>query len=157
MRLALLALLIGGAAATAGAQPAKPVDDPKVNQLIVYGDDQCPVSSFDEITVCARLPEDERFRIPPSLRDSGPANESWALRAQALEYVGLGGIGSCSPVGPGGGVGCLQQLIRQARAERDGSDEVNWTRLVEEARRERLSKIDAASEEVERQLREEQP
>jgi hypothetical protein len=57
-------------------------------------------------------------------------------------------------VGPGGGIGCFQQLVRQARAERATSDEVNWTRLVEEARQERLGRIDAESDRVEQELRE---
>jgi len=135
---------------------AAAVDDVKVNQLVVYGDDPCPASTEDEITVCARKPESDRYRIPEPLRGNpnDPRNQSWVNRAEALEYVGRTGIGSCTPVGPGGGVGCFQQLVRQARAERAGSDEVNWTRLVEDARRERLSRIDAESERIEQEARE---
>ena len=157
MRPALVAFLLATAvmASPAAAQPA-PVEDVKVNQLIVYGSDPCPVSSEDEITVCARRPEDDRFRIPEPLRDdpNDPRSDSWVNRAEALEYVGRDGIGSCTPVGPGGGIGCFQQLVRQARAERATSDEVNWTRLVEDARQERLNRIDAQSEKVEQELRE---
>jgi hypothetical protein len=157
MRPALLPLIV------AAALPLSPAfaqvtaeEDVKVNQLIVYGTDPCPVSSDEEITVCARRPEGERYRIPEPLRDNpnDPINDSWVNRAEALEYHGRTGIGSCTPVGPGGGIGCFQQLVRQARAERATSDEVNWTRLVEEARQERLNRIDAESEKVERQLRE---
>ena len=32
----------------------------RINQLIVYGDDPCPQSSANEITVCARKDETER-------------------------------------------------------------------------------------------------
>jgi len=145
--------------AAALAQPAQTAraastDDVKINQLIVYGEDKCPVSAGDEITVCARRPESDRYRIPEPLRDDpdAPANEAWTKRAEALEYVGRTGIGSCTPVGPGGGIGCYQQLVRQARAEREGGDDVNWQRLVEEARQERLSRIDAEAKSVQDQI-----
>lgn len=159
---ALLPLAFSAAALAQPAQTAQPTqtagaattDDVKVNQLIVYGEDKCPVSAGDEITVCARRPESDRYRIPEPLRDDpdAPANEAWANRAEALEYVGRTGIGSCTPVGPGGGIGCYQQLIRQARAERESGDDVNWQRLVEEARQERLSRIDAEAKSVQEQI-----
>lgn len=132
------------------AAPAGP-DDVRVNQLIVYGTDPCPVSA-DEITVCARRPEADRYRIPAPLRDrEGPASNSWANRALELQYVGRTGIQSCSTVGPGGATGCLTQLINQARAERQGADVVDWNALIEQARQERLSKIDEQSEAIERE------
>lgn len=129
--------------AVAGAQ-----DDVAVNQLIIYGSDPCPPSTGDQINVCARLPEDDRFRIPPNLRENpnDPRGQSWANRALELQFVGRTGIGSCSPVGPGGMIGCQEQLIRQAQAERGGAEIVNWNRLIEEARQERLSRIDAAAQ-----------
>jgi hypothetical protein len=127
---------------TAGPQ------DPRINQLIVYGEDACPQSTADEIIVCARKPEGERYRIPEVLRDdpNAPVNNSWANRATELQYVGRTGIGSCSTVGPGGMTGCYNELVRQARAERAGRDSVNWNRLIEEARQERLGRIDAEAE-----------
>ena len=92
----------------------------KVRQIIVYGTDPCPPSNDQEVIVCARRPESERYRIPSKLREPAPSpeSESWAARAEALETVGQTGIQSCSPVGPGGASGCLEQLIRQAREER---------------------------------------
>jgi hypothetical protein len=138
-------------AASAWAQdppaPAGPAD-PKINQLIVYGEDPCPASTDDEIIVCARKPENERYRIPEVLRSdpNDPINQSWANRATEMQYVGRTGIGSCSTVGPGGMIGCYNDLVRAARAERAGRDSVNWNRLIEEARQERLSKIDAQAE-----------
>ena len=71
------------------------------------------------------------------------------MRASELQYVGRGGIGSCSTTGPGGATGCFNDLVRQARAERATRDSVNWERLIEEARRERLSRIDADAAAVE--------
>ena len=160
MRIALLtaALIALPAAAqqpgvaVPGAQTAGPADI-RVNQLIIYGEDPCPQSlDPNEVTVCARLPDDDRFRVPPNLRHdpNAPANQSWANRAIELQYVGLSGGGSCSPTGPGGFTGCFVQLANQGRAERRNNDQVNWARLIEEARQRRLSQIDAAAEEEER-------
>lgn len=121
--------------------------DTRINQLIVYGDDSCPPSTDEQINVCAKLPESDRYRIPSNLRTTeGPASESWYNRAIELSYVGRGGIGSCSTTGPGGMIGCFNQLVSQARAERANRDEVNWNALIEEARQERLSKIDEQAE-----------
>jgi hypothetical protein len=139
-----------GAGQAAAAAPAGP-DDVRVNQLIVYGTDPCPASA-DEITVCARRPEADRYRIPEPLRDrEGPASNSWANRALELQYVGRTGTQSCSTVGPGGAHGCLQQLINQARAERQGAADVDWNAMIEQARQERLNKIDEQSEAIERE------
>jgi hypothetical protein len=131
--------------------PSPKAEEVKVNQLIVYGQDPCPKSTNDEITVCARMPESERYRIPPDLRDnpSDPRNQSWTNKAQRLEMAGLTGIASCSPVGPGAGAGCLTQLIRQAAQER-GMTGVDWNRLIEKARQERLGRIDVESEQIDR-------
>jgi hypothetical protein len=135
----------------AAQAPAAPAED-KVSQLIVYGDDPCPKGNADEIVVCARKPEGERYRIPQALRGNpgDPANQAWTNRASELQYAGRTGIGSCTPVGPGGASGCFNQLVREARAERAGRDEVNWNALIEAARQERLGKIDekAAADEA---------
>lgn len=140
--------------APAADAPAAPAPaggaDVKINQLIVYGDDPCPQSSGDQINICGRLPESERFRIPPDLRDTPGAAErdSWSNKAVRLEMAGRTGIASCSPVGPGAGAGCLTQLIREAREQWANSD-IDWNRLIEEARQERLGRIDEDSEEIE--------
>ena len=151
---AAIAALFAAAPAIAQSQgqaAAAAPEDVRVNQLIVYGTDPCPVSA-DEITVCARRPEADRYRIPEPLRDrDGPASNSWANRALELQYVGRTGIQSCSTVGPGGATGCLAQLINQARAERQGADEVDWNALIEQARQERLGRIDEQSEAIERE------
>ncbi|HEY0084842.1 MAG TPA: hypothetical protein VGB65_02915 [Allosphingosinicella sp.] len=152
-RLFAAAFVLASLSAPVFAQPqaedaadaaAAVVADAKVNQLIVYGNDPCPESTDEQINVCARLDDKERFRIPTNLRDNpnDPVNQAWGARAVELQYVGRSGIGSCSPTGPGGASGCYNDLVRRARAERQGADSVNWDRLIDEARQERLSKID---------------
>lgn len=160
--MAALAAMAVSFSAAAQEQQATAADDAsvRINQLIVYGDDPCPESTADQITVCARKNERERFRIPEALRQDpmAPGRESWTNRAEAMEYVGKTGIDSCSPVGAGGFTGCFTQLMRQARAERMGTDNVSWASLVEAERAKRLAKLDAEAEAIEQQLRtQEQP
>ena len=127
------------------------VSNLRVNQLVIFEGDACPASTDEVINVCAVLPSGDRFRIPERLRTDPNTNatESWTNRALALSYVGRTGIGSCSTVGGGGFTGCAQQLINQAVAERRGRPEVNWARLIEQARQERLSGIGQASAQAE--------
>src|SRR5919112_6063605 len=118
-----LTLTLGAAAlGLAGlALPSAPAlaQNTKVSEIIVYGTDPCPRSTDDDIVVCARKPESERYRIPERLRTGGPrqTREAWANKARALETVGATGINSCSPVGPAGFTGCLVQVVKQARQE----------------------------------------
>ena len=115
--LAAIAAMAGGLAAF--SVPAVAQDTNRISEIIVYGDDPCPRSTDDDIVVCARKPESERYRIPERLRTGGPrqTREAWANKARALETVGATGINSCSPVGPAGFTGCLVQVIKQARSE----------------------------------------
>ena len=120
-----LSLTLGGVAfaLTGLAVPTAPAlaQNGKVSEIIVYGTDPCPRSSDDEIVVCARKPESERYRIPERLRQGGSlqSRQAWAARAKQFETVGRTGINSCSAVGPGGYTGCEQQLINQAFNERE--------------------------------------
>jgi hypothetical protein len=113
---AAVVALAGGLAAF--AQPAAAQNN--IAEIIVYGNDPCPRSTDDEVVVCARRPESERYRIPEKYRPGGPpqAGQAWANKAKVLETVGDTGTNSCSPVGPGGYTGCLTQVIRQAREQR---------------------------------------
>lgn len=86
----------------------------RVRQVIVFGNDRCPQGSGDEIVVCARRPESDRYRLPENARgpaDVSPERRSWAARQRSLQNVGRTGTDSCSPVGPGGQTGCLQRMI----------------------------------------------
>ncbi|HEY0113950.1 MAG TPA: hypothetical protein VGB59_12500 [Allosphingosinicella sp.] len=158
MKLLFAAAAIAAAAPLAAQAPAAAPADPKISQVIVYGNDACPPSTDDTIVVCAKKPEGERYRIPENLRGNpnDPKNESWATKATELQYVGRSGIGSCSPAGPGGMIGCYNDLVRQARAERATRDGVNWNRLIEDARQERLGRIDAEAEATEAEVRAEE-
>jgi hypothetical protein len=165
MRIALAFVAAAGLAAPALAQqPGVPVPeaaqaqspagpaDVRVNQLIIYGDDPCPQSQDpNEVTVCARLPDGDRFRVPPNLRDNpnDPASQAWAGRAIELSYVGRTGTDSCSTVGAGGFTGCFNQIVSQARAERRGAGDIQWTRMIEEARQQRAARIDAEAQAAE--------
>jgi hypothetical protein len=147
MKTLIAAALLAGAFLSAPATAAPKPGEEKINQLIVYGNDPCKKGAADEIVICVRKPERERYRIPERLRDdpNDPKNQSWANQATALEYAGRSGIGSCSATGPGGWTGCFNQMVRQAREERAHGDDVNWNRLIDQARQERLGKIDAAA------------
>ncbi|GAA4763976.1 hypothetical protein [Novosphingobium ginsenosidimutans] len=140
MRRLLIAVPLLFAAAPALAQDAP---EPKVNQLIVYGNDECPVSADDTITVCARKAEAERFRIPQILRQSSsPQNEAWNNKVLAYERVSKTGTMSCSPVGAGGWTGCSGRLIDAAYAEKQSDESIRFGQLIAEERAKRLSTID---------------
>ena len=130
----LMTILAGAAVAAGGAliSASAQAQAPETSEIIVYGTDPCPRSTDDQVVVCARKPESERYRIPEKLRSTGPrqAREAWANKAQQLETVGATGINSCSPVGPGGFTGCLVQVIKQARQER--REDVQGTTAPEE-------------------------
>ena len=71
--IAVLMLLGGGAAVPSPAQtmlkPA-PTDTslPRQKLVTVFGTDPCPKSTDpDEIVVCTRRPDEDRYRIPPTV------------------------------------------------------------------------------------------
>lgn len=139
--LAVAAAACGLVPAPAAAQDAA---GDRVNVLDVFGDDPCPQSTADEIVVCRRLDEGDRYRIPEALRQSDdPANESWARRVQSFEAVGDFGPLSCTPVGAGGELGCTAQMIAAAYEERRTNSDARASELIAAAREERLSTIDA--------------
>ena len=118
----LLAAVLTAAVAPALAADPPPSEPNKITTLVVYGDDPCPRSNDEEIVVCAREPESERYRIPKKLRRTKPdaAQRSWGDRVQVLEMVGRQGTPtSCSPIGSNGPSGCMDKFLRQAREERE--------------------------------------
>ncbi|HEX2764485.1 MAG TPA: hypothetical protein VHM92_11685 [Allosphingosinicella sp.] len=124
----IVSALIGASAAAVTLAPAPgAAQQERIRRLVVYGSDPCPrAGPGEDAVVCARRPETERYRIPKELRDEGtkddPASQSWAARAESLEYVGRTGIQSCSTVGPGGFTGCWNEMVRAWRKERRTGD-----------------------------------
>jgi len=118
------------AASLALAAPAFGQEDVAERQaeLTVYGADPCPESTEEEIVVCHRRPEEERYRIPAPLRRSTRnAEQAWTSRVESLEEASRDARpGSCSVVGSFGQSGCTQALIRQwyeaRRARRSGGE-----------------------------------
>ena len=152
MRPLTFALCLSALAPLLAAIPAQAqaaAEEPKVNLVIVYGEDSCPESTPDTITVCARKNEGERYRIPEPLRESvSPQNESWTNRVQAYETVNASGTMSCSPVGAGGWTGCSGKLIDNAYAEKRSDPGIRAGELIAAERAKRLSTIDAEAAET---------
>lgn len=117
-RILLATLLVAFAAPPALAEESPPE---RISSLVVYGNDPCPRSTSEEIIVCGREPESERFRVPKRFRGkkAEPARQAWSNTVRELEWVSrVGTPNSCSPVGSAGATGCYQQFLRQAREER---------------------------------------
>lgn len=116
---AAILMASGVAPLPAMAQPAPPPQ--RIFNLIVYGDDPCPKGEGDEIVVCARKPESERYRIPKKLREK-PAvagGPGWGSQVATMEQVQRQTLpGSCSAIGSNGFTGCTAQMLQQWFAER---------------------------------------
>lgn len=110
---AALSLGIAGISTGASAQSTSR------GEVIVYGTDPCPRSTDDNVVVCVRRGEEERYRIPQAFRETGTRqqSQSWSAQSQAMRTIGATGPQSCSAVGPGGHTGCLAQAIDQAKKE----------------------------------------
>jgi hypothetical protein len=111
------------AALPAAAQQAQQAQQ-RTREIVVFGTDPCPRSTDDEVVVCARRPEKERYRLPEALRPAGPPqlSQSWSARSKALATIGQTGPGTCSGVGPGGDFGCATKEIERGVAERREQD-----------------------------------
>ena len=114
-----LALSIAGAAGLAGGLAALPsaaiAQSGALGEIVVYGNDPCPRSTDDEVVICVRRPETERYRISEAFRTSGDRQErtSWANKSRSLMGAGNTGINSCSAVGPAAHTGCLLKEIQE--------------------------------------------
>ncbi|HZF42482.1 MAG TPA: hypothetical protein VEZ48_03660 [Sphingomonadaceae bacterium] len=104
-------------AALWAAAPAQAA--PRERLVEAFGSDPCPQSSGDEIVVCARRPESDRYRIPVELREPAAADLVTATdRVHEMIDIGRTGTDSCSPVGPGGFTGCFLKAVRHGRDEK---------------------------------------
>ena len=119
--LLLVPLFAAGPVAAEGARNSPPT---RVSvSVAVFGNDPCPKGEGDEIVVCARYPESERYRIPKKLRDEKAAavkEQSWVARSRLIDQAGSENRpDSCSAVGSGGQTGCFQKFMRDARAQKE--------------------------------------
>lgn len=156
-RISLICLgLVAAVPASAQDAPTVQPGDEKINQLIIYGDDKCPESVGDEIVVCARMGEADRYRIPSSLRGdpNDPRNQAMSERIKSYEYVAASGTMSCSPSGAGGFTGCGLREINTAYAEKAQDPGITFGRLIAAERAKRMAGIDAEAAEVEERVKE---
>lgn len=118
--LILLALVVAApTVAQDGARNNPPAR--RTVQVEVFGKDPCPKGDGDEILVCARRPEAERFRIPPKLRRKPDERkeQSWVARVRDIDETGRAQRpDSCSPVGTGGQTGCTAAMLRDFAAQK---------------------------------------
>ena len=116
--LMLVSLPLTAHAQSVSAEGAISTANKRTRTVVVYGNDPCPTASNpDEIVVCARRPEEERFRIPPATRQPQPgdrATRSVSEERNALIDFTPGGTGTCTPVGPGGETGCTMKAIQNS-------------------------------------------
>jgi hypothetical protein len=152
---AALALMLSVQAPAQNA-PATQQGDEKINQLIIYGNDTCPESKGDEIVVCARMGEADRYRIPSPLRGdpNDPRNQAMSERIKSYEYVGASGTMSCSASGAGGFTGCGLREIDRAYAEKAQDPGIVFGRLIAAERAKRMAGIDVEAAEVEARVTE---
>lgn len=104
-------------------QDAQQESSGRTMTVTVYGNDPCPdtSTSSNEIVVCARRPENDRYRIPKELRNRGdrPSETAWGSRVSGLEEASRQILpGSCSTVGSYGQTGCRQKMLSDWYAAR---------------------------------------
>jgi hypothetical protein len=105
----------------------------KTISIVVYGDDPCPTGKKDEIVVCAREPESERYRIPKRFRgkkEQPAVGNAWNNKVRSTEDASRTAAGlpdTCSAVGSGGQSGCFAKFQTQSRLQRqqDKDDAAN--------------------------------
>lgn len=119
----LASALFSGAALAQAEGPSERTlgttsDGKRIVSMVIYGNDACPEGKDGEIVVCARQPEEERYRLPKQFRKpAGSSGSAWGSRVSSVDAAGGSGIGSCSAVGSGGASGCNRQMMRAAKKE----------------------------------------
>ncbi|MBX9796132.1 MAG: hypothetical protein K2Y03_04510 [Sphingomonas sp.] len=93
----------------------------RIRSILLTPGQTCPKPEGNEVVVCA--PSESPYRIPVRLRDGpvGPASQSWATRALALDAEARRASGlpfTCSPNGTAGFTGCTNILLQNWAAGR---------------------------------------
>ena len=96
------------------AEPAPEVRQPRIIR-------RCETGEGEEIVVCGRRDETERYRLPirPGGFDRNGVVDSVSRERHRLYEVGETGLYSCSNVGPGGYTGCSWKEFK-GRLEQHG-------------------------------------
>lgn len=120
-RLPLATSLMGAALMALGVAPAPAAAQDgnyRTRTVVIFGNDECPkAANPDEIVICARRPEEDRYRIPKEIREADKAAATRRADDVAASRAALAsgrpsatGAGSCSTVGAGGASGCTRGL-----------------------------------------------
>jgi hypothetical protein len=122
-RLLILPALVAVAAAVPALAQEGPTPPARESRVEVFGNDPGPQSTEGEIVVCARRPEEVRYRIPAPLRHGrNPPEQGWGARAATMDEVSSEVLpNSCSTIGSYGQSGCQAAFIRQWYASRRAS------------------------------------
>jgi hypothetical protein len=118
------AFIIASVACAQDDAPPTPSEMPeRISFLVAFGEEKCREPVGDEIVVCATVPENERYRIPPALRkkETVITDRSWSSAVETLDSFARDlRPNSCSVNGSGGFTGCTQKLLQTWFAERRG-------------------------------------
>jgi hypothetical protein len=123
-RVLILSLALSGAAAVQVSAPQPALAQIGTDRIIdVYGNERCPSSNGQQIVVCRRHPETERYRIPKDLRDAEPAPQAAGGNVGAVSAVNTTGgtgvqINSCNAIGAGVNAGCTKSQLDNWKAQR---------------------------------------
>jgi hypothetical protein len=123
MRRLLILPLIASSALGVATLSSGPARAQQADRIIdIYGTDRCPASNGQQIVVCHRHPETERFRIPKDLRDQEREPQAAGGNIGAVTAVNTTGgtgvqINSCNAIGAGVNAGCTKQGLDAWKAE----------------------------------------
>lgn len=123
MRRLLLIPLVASSALGVATLSSGPAQAQQADRIIdIYGNDRCPASNGQQIVVCRKHPETERFRIPKDLRDTEREPQAAGGNVNAVAAVNTTGgtgvqINSCNAIGAGVNAGCTKQGLDAWKAQ----------------------------------------
>jgi hypothetical protein len=119
--LLLLLLVVQAIVPVESAAAAEPVPEERVSSYLEAAAkrftviQKCEADGGEEIVVCGRRGESERYRLPirPQGFDAAGPVDSVSRERHRLIQEGDSGVGSCSTSGPGGWTGCFHQQTKR--------------------------------------------